>query len=193
MRNNFKNIRTLMNFDNEGDFYFIQIIKRRKDAGNEDMRKGESTVEYFYIYSFEDFDKMEPKILASTERNNARAYFLINKRNTKRIALETNKLIAEYLVSEQYTAIKSVYTRACGRFNSAGKGNRKWLIDADTPTEISDTREFLLSINAEILMELPTKNGLHFITKPFNVTLFANRFGNADDIKKDNGTLLTWV
>ena len=39
--NNFKNIKQLMNFDNEGDFYFIQIIKRRKDDGNEDMKKGE--------------------------------------------------------------------------------------------------------------------------------------------------------
>ena len=193
MKNNLENIKKLKNFDNDGDLYFIQIIKRRKDVGNEDMKRGESAIEYFYIYSVDDMDKMAPKILKSVELNNARAYFLINKRNTKRIALESNKLIAEYLVSEQYTAVKNVYVRVCGRFNSAGRGNRKWLIDADTPEEITSIREFLISNDIDIIMELPTKNGLHFITNPFNVILFANVFGSGDDIKKDSPTLLAWV
>ena len=50
MKDNFENIKKLIDFDNEGDFYFIQIIKRRKDVGNEDMRKGESIVDNFYMF-----------------------------------------------------------------------------------------------------------------------------------------------
>lgn len=191
MKDNFENIKKIINFDNEGDFYFIQIIKRRKDLGNEDMKKGESIVDNFYIYSMEDMDKMKDKIISSIELNNARAYFLINKRNTKRVALEVNKLIAEYIISEQYKAVKNVYTSACGRINSSGK-DKKWIIDADTPTEITDIREFLIDNNIDILIELPTKNGLHFIVRPFNVMLFAERFGSSD-IKKDSPTLLAWL
>jgi hypothetical protein len=195
MKNNYENIKFLLDFSNEGDFYFVQIIKRRKDVGNEDMSRGERIVDNFYIHSMEEYDKYKERILESVKINNARAYIHVNKRNTKRIALEVNKLIGEYLLSEQYKAVKSVYTTACGRFSSASKGERKWIVDADSDKEIAYMRQFL-NDNAEILAELPTKNGLHFITKPFNLMLYKNEIGfkvfPSQDIKKNSPTLLAW-
>ena len=192
MKNNYENIKFLLDFSNEGDFYFVQIIKRRKDDGNEDMSRGERIVDNFYIHSMEEYDKYKERILESVRINNARAYIHINKRNLKRIALAVNKLIGEYLLSEQYKAVKNAYTTACGRYSATSGSDRRWIIDADTPEEIISIRNFLNEIKAEVIMELPTKNGLHFITKPFNVMLYEKEFGFKEDIKKNSPTLLAW-
>ena len=48
--NNFSIIEPLMHFNEDrSSFYFIQLIKRRKDKGNEDMERGERLVKAYFV------------------------------------------------------------------------------------------------------------------------------------------------
>ena len=47
-------IKTILSF-NKDDFYFVQVMKRRKD--NPDMEKDMIVIDNFYIGSFEAYDR----------------------------------------------------------------------------------------------------------------------------------------
>jgi len=87
MVDNFNQCANLLEFDNALDFYFVQIFQRRKDAGNENMKRNVRVVKDFYIYSQEDLLSLKDKIVETCEKYNARAYLRVNKRNLKQVAL----------------------------------------------------------------------------------------------------------
>src|SRR5688500_11418565 len=131
MINNFKKIRELLKFPNPTSFYFLEIIKRRKE--NPDMKNHASWVRDFYIYSFEEFDGLEGKIIDLCETNNARAYFRLNVRDSKKIALQFNKRLSELLITEDYTAIPKAYASVTGEFHA--DPDKTWVIDIDENVE----------------------------------------------------------
>ena len=83
MIDNFKLIRSHLVFNNKDEFYFVQIIQRKKD-GNEGLhvRNGYRLIRSYYIYSVEEFNNLESRIKELCESNNARAYINLNVRNT---------------------------------------------------------------------------------------------------------------
>lgn len=181
----------------KGDFYFTQILKRRKE--NPDLKKDVSVIENFFFYSVDDFDTYKDQIISLCQENNARAYIRINKRNETKIALQTIRIAIEEILSgnfrpkfeitateepqksleaikvitnaisnNDYSLCRYSHLSACGQF--ASDSVKKWVIDVDDKSIFEDVKAYLANITT-ILLTLPTKNGYHIITTGFNPDL----------------------
>jgi hypothetical protein len=196
---NFDFINPLLSFDSEEDFYYLQIIKRRKD--NPELPRSEKTVKSYFLYEGE-LMKFKGSIADLCRVNNARAYLRLNRRNIKDIAFKMNKKLADYLMDREYKACESLFESACG--NGHSEHDKKWLIDFDTK-DYSIIGQYIvilantygidnLEFSTEKIYHIPTINGYHIICRPFNTDLFAKLCLQErlaiPSIHKDNPTLL---
>ena len=125
--NNFDIIRKMISFPDENAFYFLQILKRRKD--NPDLVKDMIHIEDYYIYSLEQFDGLRQRIIDQCDTENARAYFRLNRRDAKKISMQVLKRTVDYIVSENYRAVKNVFASCAGEFHS--DPDKTWIVDID--------------------------------------------------------------
>ena len=192
MVNNFDKIKELLDFTDKNTFYFIQIIKRRKDVP--EMKSGVSIVDNFYVYSLSDLDKLKEKIIDRCEKHSARAYINLNRLDTEKIALHTVKIIMDYIINKDYTSVKNAYATACGSHHS--EDQKRWVIDVDE--EALHIKDKIVSIietlhkdfkkkgkQYKVLAEIPTRTGIHIITNPFNPILFQKEIEILTDLKID--------
>lgn len=178
-----------------GEFYFLQILRRRKD--NPEQDKDMIVIANLYIEGEQDLLKKRDNIIAICNLNNARAYFRLNKRSKKTIALQTLKLITASIVTHQYN-IHNAYDSICGRFHSDDE--KKWVLDVDIDGSLEATKEVNKMIavieqcrpidEKKIISIMRTPNGYHLITKPFNVKTFRELYTEKVDIHKDNPCVL---
>ena len=179
--NNFEKIASLLDFtktqDDAGFFYFIQILKRRKE--NPEMKTGVAVIDNFYVYSHEDLDKLREKIVERCTKHRARAYINLNKLDLEKVAMFTVKQAMDYIILKDFKAVKNVYATVCGSHHS--EKSKRWVIDIDA--EMLDRKDEVLKIvellhkeieksNYKVLAEIPTRNGVHIITNPFNLEKF---------------------
>lgn len=213
MINNFNNFTQFLNFDTMDDFYFVQILKRRKD--NPEMSVDMQVIDNFFIYNHVDYIAKRPRIIDVCTRHNARAYIRVNRRSLEKTALMTLKKVTDLLISKDYKAVKSAYLSACGENHS--EPIRRWVIDIDKvlpPHKFDFYIEYVESVitmlhlkannigsKYKILGRIETVNGIHLITHPFNLQEFNGYFRTGvlginqeayplPDIHKDNPTLL---
>jgi hypothetical protein len=192
--NNFELIKKYLIFVDPDKFYFIQILKRRKD--NPTLGKDMCNIDNFCVYSLEDYERYEKRIIDVCERNNARAYIRLNRRSDKKIALQMLARMAQMIASDQYN-IRTLYYSIAGEFHS--EDDKTWIVDIDTKDEIIVHKiAHIIDTSIEpkgpkIIACVPTKNGYHLITKAFNTATFSKYLslqGDVPDIHKDNPTLL---
>jgi hypothetical protein len=195
MINNFKQIKSLLKFE-EDYFYFIQIIQRKKEIP--DLGSNNRVIRSYMISSLEKLEKNEPEIIQMCEMFNARAYIHLNRRKWSRISLECLRHNAELIANGQHDGIKSSLETVIGRNNCEPKGEKTWIIDIDDaehPSQFTLMMAFIdfgcepKTDHEKIIATIPTKNGFHFITKPFNNQTFSERYPEID-IHKDNPTVL---
>ena len=190
---NFPQIRELLKFERPGEFYFIQIYKRRKD--NPDMAQDMKIIRDYYVYSLNDLERLQEDIMRDCETHNARAYIRLNVRHTDKIALMMLKRLADILASGDTKCARNIYSSVCGEFHSDPV--KKWVVDLDNVSEAEET--FVKSVIADlwsqnemggsIIAEIPTPNGKHLITTPFNLQKFKTECPSID-VHKDNPTIL---
>lgn len=198
MVNNFELIGGMLDFSNPDTYYFLQVLKRRKD--NPTMEKDMMVIDDYFIYSSRQYDKMRNDVIATCQAHNARAYFRLNKRSIKKSAFQTLKRVTDLIVSENYKDVKSVYSSISGEFCS--DEDKTWIVDIDDVTidgfnhseEQISVRRFLSELQEEagrtpMLTFIPTKSGVHIITRPFNLKKFKDRYPDID-VHKDNPTIL---
>lgn len=199
--NNLEIILPLLNFSDPDKFYFIQIYKRRKD--NPDMDKDMRLLDNYAIYSEEQLMKYMPIITERCDKDNARAYIRLNRRSEKKVALQLLARIATMIASEQYN-VKNAYWSVTGEYHS--ETDKSWLIDIDWKD--FEERKALLGVIHHRIKELqeetgreprmdiiPSKNGYHIITRPFNVQKLTQFLADNKvkiDYHKDNPVLLYW-
>ena len=168
MRDNFHIIEPLLDFKEPNTFYFIQILKRRKD--NPGLKTGVQTIDNLYIYTPEDLNKLKEKIVERCIKNNARAYINLNRLDTEKIALQTLRKIADLVIQGDYRAVKNAYSSVCGTYHS--ESEKRWVVDIDSDVihlkdEVRQVIEILQSEikghNYRILAEIPTRSGVHQI------------------------------
>lgn len=205
MINNFRLLEPLIQFDNPGDCYFIQFLKRHKD--NPEMTRNMVNVDNLFIYSLDEYREKEALIIDIATRHNARAYIRVNRRNTEKLALQTLVKTSQLILSKDYKSVKNAYLSAAGEFSS--EPIKRWVVDIDLPEEdfqvanhngdvIEQTiRELHKECNRnskqgeyKILLTVPTKNGYHLITNPFNLQKFRQQLTLTVDIHTDNPTIL---
>ena len=198
---NFEQIRGILDFTIPGTFYFLQILKRRKD--NPDLGKDMVHIADYYIDSLDKYDELKPVIIRQCEAENARAYFRLNRRAEKRVASEALKLMVEYVLSENYKPAKRVYASCAGKHHS--EPNKTWIVDLDwkdTPegltkdTYIDSVISSISSITKayrpdfeQTIIKIQTMNGMHLIARPFRLDKFQKQWPEID-VHSDNPTIL---
>lgn len=183
----FDDIKDLLVFNNEDDFYLLQILQRKKE--NPQLGSNSRVVKNYYINNLEYLEKRYDEIKDLCIHFNARAMLRLNKRSRRKVAFKALQNIANSMASEEYGFIDKAYSKACG--NGHNDKLKKWILDIDKPYSedwLMWVKEDILSIEPhgnKILKELPTKNGIHLITIPFNLQAFSNRFPEIE-VHKDN-------
>lgn len=198
MINNFSAIRDLLTFGDEDKFYFIQIFKRRKD--NPDMKKDMVIIDNYFVYELEHFNGLEERIIKQCTDNNARAYIRLNRRSSRQVALKTLGRIAQMIEDSNYKFVHRAYLSCAGEYHK--EEDKTWIIDIDRNGESDDAYDALINsiiFEAQQLIQetgkddtmriLPTKNGLHLVCRPFNLSRFKKSFPDVD-VHKDNPTIL---
>jgi len=198
MTDNFKAIRDLLNFSDKDKFYLLQIFKRRKD--NPGMKKDMTILDSFFISSLDQYDEMEEKIKKICIDNNARAYFRLNRRSFKQVALKTLGRIAKMIEDENYEHVKRAYLSCAGEFHK--EEDKTWIVDLDrNGASDEDFDSYVNNVSFEVqkliqetgkddsIVVVPTKNGLHLVCRPFNISKFRGKISDVD-IHKDNPLVL---
>jgi hypothetical protein len=177
----------------ESLFYFIQIIKRRKDKGNENMSRSERLIKsYFIDKPLSDETQNEIKMIAKIF--NARVYInLAPCSKEKAIKLIASKMFSKVL-EQQFDNFTGVINSVAGDPITAYE--KLFLVDVDTKDEetINQITDFINCINPveikdKIVVKVPTVNGVHLICQPFNTKVFKDNYPGID-IHKHNPTLL---
>ena len=104
------------------------------------------------------------------------------------------KRVVDIVSSGTVKALKGTFDTVAGQHNS--DKDKKWIIDIDDdlPYDNSEVKHLILKLQNETKKEpmfqiIPTKNGVHFITRPFNLKKFKDEFPLID-AHKDNPTIL---
>lgn len=197
--NNFAQIRTILTFPDKHSFYFLQLIRRKKD--NPDLGKDMRVIAEYFIYSLDQFNRMESEIIMKCDNENARAYLRVNRRDAKKLAIKAAKLIMDYIDEGNYNSAKSAYASVTGKYHA--DPDKKWIVDLDDDKIpegfakqdwLDDVTEFVKSLIEKTkrdptILTLPTKNGTHLICRPFNKKEFKAIYPNID-IQPENPTLI---
>lgn len=181
-------IKDLLIFENKDDFYLLQVLQRKKE--NPQLGSNSRVIKNYFISSKDYLDKRYDEIKLLCGVFNARAMLRLNKRSYSKVAFKTLQNIANSMSNQEYSFIRNSYTRACGLGHN--DSNKKWIIDIDGEINNDYKSNIIDVINKsrpddinKVIIELPTKNGIHLITKPFDLREFKEKFPEID-IHKDN-------
>lgn len=187
MTNNFEILRQFIanrcnDFDNDEDkYYVIELIKRNKDHVS--MRGNNTHFKNYYINKLSDIDKYKEEIITLCDTLGMRAYMSINYKSYERVMCNTMAEYARRVASHEFAKPYTIY-KSCSRkyFNTHDK---LWFIDVDE--EDADEKnmsvfqlatqykriisDFCKPYNTQFDL-IPTRTGLHLITKPFDVSAF---------------------
>ena len=192
MIDNIEQIKQLLNFENDGDFYMLYVFKRKKDQpeGEKDNHQSVRTIKTYCVDSVEYLDKRYDEIKQLCEMFKARAYIHVQKQNHKDVSLEMMMSLAERIRNGQHVQ-KGLFDSVVGQIKT---NEKRWIVDLDTQDEDEVVRMTkVINITRpegdKIKCIIPTKNGYHFITDRFDVSQFSNVYPDVD-IQKKNPTLL---
>jgi hypothetical protein len=147
----------------------------------------------------EQYERMQPDIIATCNLHNARAYFRLNKRSLKKNAMQLLKKVTTMIIDENYKSVKNAYSSVSGEFSS--DDDKKWIVDVDNVDldgNFGSTHQSMLMTLKQLQMGtgrepmltlIKSKSGVHIITRPFNVNEFKKLYPYID-IHKDNPTIL---
>ena len=203
MIDNFDKITPLLNWRTEDDFYFLQILQRKKDhkAGKVNGTNNNSRlIKAYYVKNQDHFDFIKPEVIELCKVFNARAGINLNRRSFKKMSLQHIKKCTDQLLNEDYHKAYQAYSSVVGAYSN--DNDKKWIIDIDLPGEEGkrQIREILEIIDKcrpegwKGLATIPSKSGFHLITSPFDVMDFNVRWNGSEDekveIHKNNPTNL---
>lgn len=193
MIDNLEIIKQLLNFREEGDFYFLMVLKRKKDQpeGERDNHQSVRTIKTYCVESIEYLEKRYDEIKGLCEIFNARAYIHVQKQNHKDVSLDMMVALAERIKNGQHKQ-KHLFDSVVGQLKTREK---RWVVDIDTK-DVDELNAVKFAINKycnpngdKVEAVIPTKNGYHLITDRFDVLEFKKHFPEID-IQKKNPSVL---
>lgn len=192
MINNLNIIKPLLNFTDEGDFYMLYILKRKKDQPKDerDNHQSSRTIKTYCIDSLDYLESKYEEIIQLSELFKARVYIHIQKQNHKDVALDMMMLLAERIKNGQHNQ-NNLFESVVGKVK---RMENRWIVDIDDKDEkeLAKTIAILDETRPEgnkVEAVIPTKSGYHLITKRFDVDMFRKSYPQVD-IQKKNPTLL---
>ena len=196
MIDNLELIKPLLNFEDEGDFYMLYILKRKKDQpeGERDNHQSVRTIRSYCIKSIEQLEKRYDEVKMMCEMFKARAYIHVQKQNHRDVSLNMMVALAQRIQDGNHEQ-QNLFDSVVGQLKTLEK---RWIVDIDTKDEevvhrIAKLVDMIRPEGSKIEAVIPTKNGYHLITKRFDVMEFKkymNLGGDVPDIQKKNPTLL---
>ena len=194
MIDNIELIKPLLNFKSEDDYYFLQILQRKKDRDQIPFKLGGSNnnsrlVKAYNISSIDYLEERYDEIKALCNLFHARASICLNKRSYKSSSLQMMIRLAQSIQGENYRNAK-MWNNVSGVYHPIK--DKTWIIDIDKEDmdrvdEINDAIIKCKPIGKKIITKIPSKTGLHIITQPFDLKEFGD-WGL--DIHKNNPTNL---
>ena len=202
--NNFGIIeRMLPQKDDKEHFYFLQIIRRNKDhRGKTDLKSKQ--IKVFFITSYPQLMEKQKEIIGLCEAYGARAYINLSPKSW--VKLHKGLLIkyAVQLGNEQYAHPFKTVNSVAGEITG---DQPLWIVDVDSKDDkvLKDAKRKILELHMEyndiikhgqphsIKLTVPTLQGYHIITDPFNVSKFQKMHVSFADVHKNSAGVLLYV
>ena len=188
MIDNLRLILPFLKFESEDDFYYLQILQRKKE--NPQIGSNSRVIKNYYINSEEYLISHYDEIKKLCEVFNARASIRLNKRSYEKVAFKAMVNIANTMSNREYKFIKASYDRACGLGHNDKE--KTWILDIDNTDSIKEITHYLTETEPQglkFIREIPSKSGFHLITNAFDLREFVIKFPEIE-IHKDNPTNL---
>lgn len=179
--------------DMQDVYYHLQIIKRSKDTG-----EGASSVclKAYQIDLHHPISKYKDDIINLCERFKARAYINVSPKSKKATAIQMLNNLANCFRQNDYQYLNRIWNSAAGQ---VGALVRYWVVDCDFSTDFTteDVAEVAKFIDTQCqpldrekcVTAIPTRNGIHLITTPFDLRAFRESYPDID-VHKNNPTVL---
>lgn len=196
MIDNFDNIKPLLEWRTEDDFYFLQILQRKKDHYDRKVNGSNNNsrlIKAYYVKSLEHFEFIKPEIIELCKVFGARAGINLNRRSFKMMSLQLLKKVTDQIMNGSYNKTYKAYSSVCGVHSN--ETDKRWIVDFDEKLNQSLIESYKSFINNlqpkgdKFVALIPSKNGFHLITKPFNVEFFKRDFPKIE-VHKNNPTNL---
>lgn len=189
MIDNINKILPFLKFESEDDFYYLQILQRKKE--NPQIGSNSRVIKNYYITSEKYLLDRYEEIKILCEVFNARASIRLNKRSFEKVGFKTMENLANTIMNREYKFLNKSYDRACGLLNN--EKEKKWILDIDkkeiSPLMMAFLDNDIEPIGSKIYEIINSKSGYHLITKPFNTQKFREKYPEIE-IHKDNPTNL---
>jgi hypothetical protein len=214
MMDNLEIIKPLLNFEEEGDFYMLYVLKRKKDQpeGEKDNHQSVRSIKTYCIESIDHLERRYDEIKQLCEMFKARAYIHVQKQNHFDVSLSMMVALAQRIQDGNHNQ-KGLFDSVVGQLKTQEK---RWIVDIDTKDEsiistitdfidkncrpfrtksenhihkLDGTFEITYDYVSKVITQIPTKNGVHLITERFDVMEFKKHFPDIE-IQKKNPTLL---
>ena len=200
----FDRISSFLTFENEDEFYYVVVMRRKKDNPGDNPKEYDESIANVFddaiylggwvIEKYTDLLEYRDEIVSLCEENHARAYITINPRTYERVNKEVefrkaNNMNpgAEFMMSA--ASIK--------RYNEPEyeweKINPRVLVDIDTDDSyaLAEAHEILSDNNIEILFEINSPcGGAQFVVpdrRIFELREVFDRFDNYHMVGKPEG------
>ena len=189
---NLELIRPMLVFDSDDDFYFLQILQRRKE--NDGIGANSRVIKNYYIRNVEYLDRRYEEIKALCTVFRARASIRLNRRSFRQVSGRMLVNMANSMSNESFDHGHKLWDKSCGQ--RAGKYKRTWVLNIDDHDPLSDfTLEVTKVVNyappegKNAIAAVPSMTGTHLITKAFDPRELGKEFPEVS-IHKDNPTNL---
>lgn len=178
----------------DNEFYFLQILQRKKE--NPEIMGNSKVIKTYYFNTLDKFKNAEFEIKTLCKVFNARAYIGVNRRSYEKIAFASMIQLTNLICNKQFEDVKNVYNTACGNYITSDK---HWIIDVDSfdLIKLEKLKNYINKCRSgykyNIILTVPTINGYHLITRPFDSyldQLNKDLLNLNYDIHKNNPTLL---
>ena len=155
-------------------YYFVQILKRRKDEGNEGLGVSELCVWQRFIDKPETLENLKQEIQELCTIYNARAYIELNPRSLERWSIELARRLLDRISLHDFTSVQrlpnkvalseeTVKTRGLEKID-----RRRWMLDVDEKTTIPVAEKWADNLGIRRVANIPTLSGAHLIIESFN-------------------------
>lgn len=185
---NFEQIQGLMSFDTEDEFYFVQILKRKKE--HPELGSNSYLVNTYFISSLEQLERLKGEIILLASFHNARVYIHLTKRSFEQTAFQMIMKVVNQTMEKDFKFVKNAFNSVCETY---AKGPKNWVVDIDEKGRLAnDVLKTIDNCEPEgnkLIDVIQTKNGFHLITKPFNREQFSKVHPDVD-IQTNNPTIL---
>lgn len=186
MESNFDALKNFLDFSDPGKFYLALVVQRKKD--NPELDRSERIIKNYMIPSLEKLEYVREEMETLCKAFNARVYLYINRRSFKNTQKAMLKTLCDQICSESVGNLNHLFDSCAA---AHGCGDKYWIVDVDMPAmpevggsdsyirlesdikmklfdELETLKPELPDGETRVKLVLPTKNGFHMVTRPFD-------------------------